>query len=335
MTQPNSDVHYSFDCVGEPLAGKLVLITGITRSGTTLLGNLVGSLKSIEYDFEPWIFHCVPMMVASGQIQQRAAVEIFRGYFNETLTASLHGRNVNFRPTDDTRIWNRVPLDEIFFRWYQVKDRWEVKRYAQKHESILSFKVTNFGPFLSLLWNAFPQLKIIHIVRHPLHVAASILKKGWVNLERVQQLEGLPVKKKFITDRGESLFIPWWVEEEEVEAFLKMTEFGRAFYCWRVVMEKTEQEKRRLGLTGNSNERYAEFRYEDLLKDPNLFMEQAAQFAGTVTTPQTQALIQTVRRERLNEKLDFPLDEIPEREKRRAAELIEASPYAYELPQFA
>ncbi len=333
MTEPHSETHYSFDCAGQPLAARLVLITGITRSGTTLLGNLVGSLKDTEYDFEPWIFHCVPMMAASGQIQRQAAVEIFRGYFNETLTSFLHGRGVNFRPTDDTRIWNRIPLDEVFSRWYQLKDRWDVKRYAQDHQSIFSFKVTNFGPFFNLLWNAFPQLKIIHILRHPLHVALSIQKKGWFNLDRLQQLEGLPIKKVARNKDG-NFFIPWWVEEEEVESFLKMSDFARALYCWRVIMERTEEQKKRLNLSEvRHQDRYYEVRYEDLLKDPKSFIEGTAKFMGTNLTGQTQTLLQTVRSERLKEVADFPLDEISEEEKRRVAKLLEAIPY--ELPQFA
>ena len=37
--------------------GKSILIGGCGRSGTTILGKLIGSLEGIEYYFEPAFLH--------------------------------------------------------------------------------------------------------------------------------------------------------------------------------------------------------------------------------------------------------------------------------------
>ena len=335
MTELDPQAEYSFDCAGEPLVRQILFITGVNRSGTTLLGNLVGSFKNVEYDFEPWIFHCVPMMVASGQIPAPVAAEIFRGYFNETLTASILGRNFNFRPGDDTRIWRRLSHDEIHSRWSSVKDRRDVKKYAADHNSIFCLKAINFVPFLGHVWNDFLTVKFIEIVRHPLQVALSIQKKGWVNLEKLQTLEGLPIKKKIKTKEGRHFFIPWWVQTGDIEYFLGMNELGRALYAWRVLTGMGNAEKGRLGILGNESGRYLEMKYEDLLRDPNGFLEKVAGFAGREMTLQTQELIHTIRKERLQEKLEFPLDSVPEPERKKALEMMEAGPYRHEMPQYA
>ena len=335
MTELDPQAEYFFDCAGEPLVRQVLFITGVNRSGTTLLGNLVGSFKNVEYDFEPWIFHCIPMMVASGQIPAFVAAEIFRGYFNETLTASILGRNFNFRPGDDTRIWRRLSQDEIHHRWSSVKDRRDVKKYAADHDSLFCLKVINFVPFFSLLWKNSPAIKFIEIVRHPLRVALSIQKKGWVNLEKLQMLEGLPVKKKIRTKEGRDLFIPWWVQTRDNEYFLEMNELGRALYAWRVLTEMGNAEKGRLGISGNESGRYLEMKYEDLLRNPKSFLEKVAGFAGREITPHTQELINTIRTERLQEKIEFPFDSVPEQERKKALELMEAGPYRHETPQYA
>ncbi len=316
MTQLNSKNEYSFDCEGEPLTRKILFITGVNRSGTTLLGNLVGSFKNVEYDFEPWVFHCIPMMAASGQINTPAAQEIFRGYFNETFTSSILGRHFNFRPTDDTRIWQRLSMDEIFNRWREVKDRTDVKKYAHKQQSTFCIKAVNFVPFLSLLWDSFPAIKFIEIIRKPLDVALSIQKKGWVNIEKLQNLEGLPIKKKVRTGPGQELFLPWWLADEDVDYFLGMNELGRALYASRVVTEMGSAEKKRLGIRGQ-NPRYLEVHYEDLLKNPTKFIQQIADYSGAEMTAQTEKLTQSVRTERLQQKTEFSWDSVPERERKR------------------
>lgn len=333
MTQLNPKAHYSFECAGEPLAERLVFLTGVNRSGTTLLGNLIGSLKNVEYDFEPWVFHTIPMMVASGQIQPQAASEIFRGYFNETLTASILGRSFNFRPSDDTCIRRRLSMAEISVRWEKIKDRQGVKKYVLENGSTLCLKAINFAPFLGLLWNSFSNLKVIHILRHPFHVAASIQKKGWMNTKQLQEIEGIPVKKKVTPSEGQPLFLPWWVDDSEVDYFLGMTEFGRALYGCRILAEMTLREFQRLGLPESGGGRFLEVKYEDLLANPKAMMESVSHFLETDLTQETQALIQTVKTERLQDKIQFPLDQVPERERIKLAELMQKGPYSDEASQ--
>ena len=335
MTELDPQSKYSFDCAGEPLVQRILFITGVNRSGTTLLGNLVGSFKDVEYDFEPWIFHCVPMMAASGQIPDHAAEEIFRGYFNETLTSSILGRNFNFRPSDDTNISRRLSSEEINRRWSEIKDRRGVKKYAGDHGSLFCVKAINFMPFLGLLWEKFPQIKFVEIIRHPFQVALSIQKKGWVSLEKLQMLEGLPIKRKIQTKDGSSLFIPWWVQAGDVNYFLGMNEFVRAIYAWRVLTEMSNAEKKRLGIYGKMSDRYLEVKFEDLLQDPSALIQKLAAYTGKEVTPQTETLAETIRSERLKEKPEYPLDSVPESERKKVAALMETTPYRYEAPQYA
>lgn len=333
MTQLNPKARYSFDCMGEPLAGRLVLLTGVNRSGTTLLGNLIGTLKNVEYDFEPWIFHSVPMMVASGQIQPQAAAELFRCYFNETLTAAILGRNANTRPTDDTLIWKRISKEEISARWQQIKNRGDVKKHVLENGNLLCFKVTNLGPFLGLLWDSFPNLKVIHIIRHPLHVAMSIQKKGWVNTQQLQELEGLPIKRRIKTSKGTEIFVPWWVDDADSEYFLNMSEFGRALYGCRILTEMTRREFQRLALPESGRGRFLEVKYEDLLANPASFIEKLSHYLQADITEQTQALIQTVKTERLQDKIQFPFDQVPESERIKCAQMLQEGPYSDEALQ--
>ena len=325
MTTLNPNSVYSYQTQAEPTLRPTVLITGVNRSGTTLVGNITGSLQNVEYAFEPWIFHSLPMLAASGQVTPSSVEHLLSVFCGEYYVDSLLGRNINVRPSDDTCIWKRKTEEEIQWRFSCLKTRGDAKKYGYEHQPILAIKAVNYGPFLNQFFSVFPQTKIIHIVRHPFKVAASIVKKGWLDLK---QLQDLPIKKKMLTSQGE-LFFPWWLDERDAEEFLQMSEITRALYCWCFVITKTEEQRKSLGLRAGHSQ-YLEIRYEDLLSDPAVCVRQISCFLNAAVTERTHELIRSVRNDKMLQAQDASLEQVRKKDRKKIAAWMEY--YGY-LPE--
>lgn len=328
VTILNPNAVYSYHVHAKPMLRNVVLLTGVNRSGTTLIGNITGSLQNVEYAFEPWIFHSLPMLVASRQMTSSAAEQLLNTYCGEYYLESLLGRNINVRPSDDTNIWKRKSEEEIHWRFTHLKDRWDAKKCTHECDHILAIKAANYGPFLGQFLAVFPHAKIIHIVRHPFSVAASIVKKGWVDLKQLQDLEGLPIKKKMVTSRGE-LFLPWWLQEEDAEEFLQMSEMSRALYGWCYIITKTEERCKSLGLHAQ-HPQYLEIRFEDLLGDPTFCTDRISHFMNAAITGPTRELIRNVRKDPLLKIQDVDPDQLREKDRQKITEWMERHGYTHE-----
>lgn len=328
MRKNNAESVYSYLTSSKPTLHRIALLTGVNRSGTTIIGNIAGSLRNVEYAFEPWIFHSLPMLVASGQVSFSAAEQLISTYCGEYFLEALLGRNVNIRPSDDTCVWKRKSEDEIQWRFAHLKNRWDAKKVSHEQDYLFAIKTINYGPFLNQFLRAFPQAKIINIVRHPFNVSASIVEKGWVNLDHLQTLEELPIKKKMKTSRGE-LFLPWWLREEDAEAFLLWSEPTRALYSWCYMVAETDRQLESLGW-GKGHPQYLEIRFEDFLRDPKRWVEDVSRFLNADATDRTGELIRSLKTEKAQKIHPLSLEGMREKDRDELLTLMERYGYSRE-----
>ena len=62
---------------------KIAIITGVCRSGKTLIGQILGSMNNVEYIDEPWFPIVVSLMQHYGSIEPEVAVDMFRAFTKE------------------------------------------------------------------------------------------------------------------------------------------------------------------------------------------------------------------------------------------------------------
>jgi len=299
---------YTFRHENEKLTGRLVILTGVARSGTTILGKLIASLKGVEFEYEPWLLAQLPIAQRAGLIEPSLAEEMLRAYLGDLFNCHILGRSVNTRPADDSSILNFLSEEELNARWHNIKDRNDAWKYIEEHKSIFAVKMVNLLPFYEFLYRALPGVKIINIVRNGLDTALSIQKKGWFADEALEKGESLSMKKEVWIDYlGKKRLLPWWVGKDDAERFIGYSEFARGLCCWRTMMEDGAAALKRCTAKPGGN--YLEVRYESLVDNPAKTMQDISSFISAPFGTKTEYIIKTVDRDRAAAKRDYPLSD--------------------------
>ena len=85
-------IHMDYDCI---LRDRVIIVTGAGRSGTTILGKLIGSMEPAFYFFEPTLI----------KFGFRSSVDYIQAAFVEDyVLPTIQGRNINTNRKDDSWI---------------------------------------------------------------------------------------------------------------------------------------------------------------------------------------------------------------------------------------
>jgi hypothetical protein len=96
---------------------------------------------------------------------------------------------------------------------------------------------------------AYPEARIVHVVRDGRDVVCSLLERGWLSRGR----EG--ADDAGLAYGSQARF---WVEPERLDEFARLSDAGRAGYAWRRYVETARR----------TSERIVELRYESVVADP-------------------------------------------------------------------
>lgn len=160
----------------DSLVKNKILISGLPRSGSTLLGNILGSGKKVEYFFEPPMSS--PMFSVIDQLDEKTFKTFFDYYMqNELLMPSLAGRRLNFNPKDDSYIYNYKTEEEINNRLSKSWRASEIMEIIREYS--IAFKTPGISSHLLKLMGYYPEWKLVIIFRKYEDILKSILVKGW------------------------------------------------------------------------------------------------------------------------------------------------------------
>ena len=139
-----------------------ILVSGLPRSGSTLLGNILGSGKNVEYFFEP------PLSSAMFNVIDQMDEKIFRIFFdnymqNELLSPALAGRGLNFNSNDDSYIYNYKTKEEIEARMSKSWRASELRDLTINHS--IAFKTPGVSSQLIQLMKYYPEWNLVIIFR--------------------------------------------------------------------------------------------------------------------------------------------------------------------------
>ena len=157
---------------------NLVAVTGLSRSGKSMLAPIVSSLNRSENLQTDYTLEQFPILNHLGLMSDHIAIYLMRYMVNFKTYNNQIGRNSNFRFTDWTSIWNTSDPRHYILRL--MKDEGD-----SVFEKIREENHINVYMFHNALWHAkiffkaFPDLKIIHIDRHPIDIVYSWYKRGY------------------------------------------------------------------------------------------------------------------------------------------------------------
>lgn len=123
---------------------------------------------------------------------------------------------------------------------------------------------------LPAVLRAYPEARIVHVVRDGRDVVCSLLERGWLSAGR----DGAD-------DAGLAYGAQprFWVEPGRLEEFGRLSDAGRAAYAWRRYVETARA----------TRERLVELRYEDVVADPERAAEPVARHLHAEPEPLARA----------------------------------------------
>ena len=132
---------------------KLVFIDGFGRTGKFMLASIVSSLNRVEQLQMSWMLEYIPVLYHMDEITLDAAVSLLHTEIENNLYCTMIGRNVNFRVSDVTGIWN-AKAPKIY-----------LERLLTEEGDIVYDKIASINPILLFLTHDVLCHGDIHVLR--------------------------------------------------------------------------------------------------------------------------------------------------------------------------
>lgn len=287
----------------ESLVKNLVLIDGLGRAGKFFLGKIVSGFKKIEYFQYVSILEHLPYIERLGGITEDAAIALLKVNIDEHAYNMRIGRNFNLRYGDASSLYNSYELNEYLKRGLKQVNNEEVINAFRKDGRYSLFVTHENLPNIGLFFKAYPSIKILNLIRHPVDVAHSWLLRGWGSRFGFDPLSFIPVVK------GKQNYVPWYASDWKDE-YEKASEIDRIIKSIAALLKYGKETYD--SLDDDQKKRILVVSYENLVEQTNEVISLICSF---LETEPSDSMPQILSRERCPGRL-------PEEKRKKKAEEI-------------
>lgn len=200
---------------------KVLFVDGLTRAGKSMLGPICSSFENIEIERVEEFIEYIGTLYRLEKIKEDAAIAYLKQKTDMCLYNSMIGRDTNFRKNDHSSVWRSSKSDVYNERLYRdegpgvikdiVKD--DIVFQNQTHDQLMNYELYNkaFGS----------RLYIIEMIRHPVDLLDSWIRRGWGN-----RFGSDPLAFTFTIEYG-GIDLPYYASGWEAE-YLESSEETRA-----------------------------------------------------------------------------------------------------------
>ncbi len=274
------------------LIDKVLFLNGLTRAGKFLLGKLVSCIEGVEYFQYVSALEHLPFLQKMGFVTEEAALSLIRVQVDEHAYNGIIGRNLNFRFTDASSIYNAPHFDRYLARSLES----DIPALLEKFKAeggLPCYIIHETLPNISIFYKAFPEVRIIDFHRHPVDIAHSWLKRGWGHRYAEDPLSFCP-----IIEAGQKS-APWYAESWQ-EEYENLSPIDRILRSVSFLMQEGEKSYQKLSET--EQKKMIRISYESLVGNTEATVKQLATFLGSSVT---EALPSVMAREKLPNKSLF------------------------------
>ncbi len=258
----------------------MVFVSGMPRTGTTVLGNLIGSFSTIDYHFEPPMIKALLGYLEQGNLLADQFKFLFETYcFEELLLPHLAGRTLNFNTYDDSYIENFLAKEEVNKRLSKSHRKINLEKAAQSYK--LAIKMPASLLEMAALQELYPGFIKIITFRNANDVLHSILKKAWFAEENLK-LNGPTLLYPYVVH--EELKIPACIPQKYYPDFVAADELHKAVIYYISQYEALHQVKE-----------YFFVRYEDFTQQPLALSKKIAQLLSVTLTKKSFTIIDKIK----------------------------------------
>jgi len=255
--------------------GHAIFISGAARSGTTILGKVVHSLKDVEYAFEPpLLFSLMPLINRFSSEDWKLLFETY--LYEDLLINAVSGRSINCNVADDSSIYLVKSKDEVHKRIDNSLSKYEAGRIAKN--KTIALKMPDMAQFLPSLQNFYPGIQIIVMRRNACDTLNSLMHKGWFSDDVLNQGIIWPFNECL------QACIPFWVNHKDYNSWVEMPEIDRCAYYYIRMNESFSKVSDRIDID-----------YDDLLKEPDIVVRDLTDRLGLHFGSKTENIIDSIR----------------------------------------
>ena len=247
---------------------KTTWVTGCARSGTTILGKILSTLKGVEYAFEPeTLFSLIPLI---HNVEKKYWTNIYETYLIEDLFFnSCLGRKINLKKNDDSSIYNSLNKRQIKQKLYLSLRRKEFDSFLKKNKKMLIIKIPDLARSLVKLQNYYPQNKFIVTKRSKSAIISSIIKKGWFKKKNIHSTEIYNNK--------------YWLEPKLYKSWVNANENIKA----NIYVDMIEKNLRKI------KKKYV-VDFKTLIKNPKKIIKEVCNYLNLKATHKTEEIIDQI-----------------------------------------
>lgn len=154
---------------------NVIFISGITRSGKSILCPIVSSFKKVENFTLNSTAEISVALFSLNLITKNVAKYLIKTSYNEIFYNLSIGRNINLKKFDYSSILNHKSLHEYRNRISSHDYKINFKKILKRNFFPTMFHDMVYG--IDLLLEIFPKSKILNLERHPVDLLCSWKKK--------------------------------------------------------------------------------------------------------------------------------------------------------------
>lgn len=230
QTLMNPSYHCNLRILTDPVVADKVTnaisITGIARSGTTIMGQLIHSLKDVEYGFEPTLL--MRLFLLLDQMPEDAWRVLYQTcLYDGILSDAIAGRNLNFNSHDDSYIFGAKSLSDVAARFCGENRYKELFKKVGKIQ--IAYKLPDIIAMLPTLKERYPETRMLVMLRSPDAVVLSLKRKAWFRRAVPQYCESGLLKEV------DGHTVPAIVSSSDVPAWIGLGETDRCYLFYHQV----------------------------------------------------------------------------------------------------
>lgn len=252
-----------------------ILIIGPARSGTTITGKLINSLKNVEYAFEPPMLNILFNMI--DELEENKWKVIFSTYiYEEILLGSITGRYINCNIKDDSSIYNVKSKTEINNRLHSTHRYKEIGNDIQR--STIAYKYNTIFSLLKFI-SYYPDVRIVFVKREPIGVLNSIIRKQWYSDESIM-MDNIGWPRIYHNGR----YLPSYLNKNEFNSWIKLSEYDRCAVFYTRFMKMIKE-----------IDPFIILDYDQILKNPQTTITKLSKKLGLTFGAKTYKILQSVK----------------------------------------
>ncbi len=251
------------------LIKNLVIIDGHVRTGKFFMGNVLDGFEKIDHYQCVGVLEQVPHLEYLGFIPRQTAKFLIQTTIDTYGYNMRVGRDLNFRKGDKSSLVGSFEEKRYVKRMNEEKGYKQVLRDIASDGRYSVFILHEIMMNIKLLFEAFPQLKVLRMNRHPVDVIHSWYKKGWCKREATDPFSFGPC----ITAKDGDIA---WYAHPWREKYNVLSHMDRVIECLNYLSRSAK--KGYASLESKYQKRINVISYENLVEEPQKVLKSIGKF---------------------------------------------------------